>query len=67
MFKYFLLFLSVASLGFAQETVKESQEQEISLEELFSEEDLAALKDEEEELLFDNQIAPDSEVEEIFQ
>ena len=42
-------------------------DQEMALEELFNEEDLAALKDEEESVLFDEISQSEGNVEELFQ
>lgn len=71
MFKYVLLFLAVGSLSFAQETVEESQDLAKSFETLldFDEDDLEALRDAEEELLFGDQVISDTdeEVDALFQ
>lgn len=64
-------FLSLMLIfGAIQVSAEQAQESEIALEELFSEEDLAAFKDEkldEEEILFDEISQSEVAAEEVFQ
>jgi hypothetical protein len=61
------ILLVLMLLGCVHLRAEVKQDQEIVLEELFTEEDLAALKDEDEALLFDEITQAEQDPEELFQ